>query len=150
MQVTKFNLVTYLQIMLSNATHSNFHFECNTERGSIDQLYIELGSKQITNDYFNTQNCTHYSCTDFIFTKSSKFKLDIWFKSVRKIMCTLCQWGANHVHYFCSLSNQWEFFSSFLSRLSQISKSLWSTDVDDSARPSLWWIQCTKLVFLLF
>ena len=44
MQVTKFNLVTDLQIMLSNVTHSNFYFECNTERGSIDQLYIELGA----------------------------------------------------------------------------------------------------------
>ena len=43
MQVTKFNLVTDLQIMLSNVTHSNFYFECNTERGSLDQLYIELG-----------------------------------------------------------------------------------------------------------
>ena len=43
MQVTKFNLVTDLQIMLFNVTHSNFYFECNTERGSIDQLYIELG-----------------------------------------------------------------------------------------------------------
>ena len=43
MQVTKFNLVIDLQIMLSNVTHSNFYFECNTERGSIDQLYIELG-----------------------------------------------------------------------------------------------------------
>ena len=30
--------------MLSNVTHSNFYFECNTERGSIYQLYIELGS----------------------------------------------------------------------------------------------------------
>ena len=29
--------------MLSNVTHSNFNFECNKERGSIDQLYIELG-----------------------------------------------------------------------------------------------------------
>ena len=29
--------------MLSNVTHSNFYFECNKERGSIDQLYIELG-----------------------------------------------------------------------------------------------------------
>ena len=47
MQVTKFNLVTDLQIMLSNVTHSNFNFECNTERGSIDQLYIELGLKLI-------------------------------------------------------------------------------------------------------
>ena len=43
MQGTKFNLVTDLQIMLFNVTHSNFYFECNTERGSIDQLYIELG-----------------------------------------------------------------------------------------------------------
>ena len=43
MQVTKFNLITDLQIMLSNLTHSNLYFECNTERGSIDQLYIELG-----------------------------------------------------------------------------------------------------------
>ena len=42
MQVTKFNLVTDLQIMLSNVTHSNFYFECNTERGFIDQLYIDL------------------------------------------------------------------------------------------------------------
>ena len=40
MQVTKFNLVTDLQIMLSNVTHSNFYFECNTDRGSIDQLYV--------------------------------------------------------------------------------------------------------------
>ena len=31
--------------MLSNVTHSNFYFECNTERGFIDQLYIELGQK---------------------------------------------------------------------------------------------------------
>mgnify|MGYP006056599415 CR=1 FL=1 len=44
MQVTKFNLVTDLQIMLSNVTHSNFYFECNTERGSIDQLYTGCGS----------------------------------------------------------------------------------------------------------
>ena len=29
--------------MLSNVTHSNFNFECNKERGSIEQLYIELG-----------------------------------------------------------------------------------------------------------
>ena len=43
MQVTKFNLVTDLQIMLSNVTHSNFCFKCNKERGPIDQLYIELG-----------------------------------------------------------------------------------------------------------
>ena len=43
MQVTKFNLVTDLQIMLSNVTHSHFNPECNTERGCIDQLYIELG-----------------------------------------------------------------------------------------------------------
>ena len=43
MQVTKFNLVADLQIMLSNVTHSNFYFECNTESGFIDQLYIELG-----------------------------------------------------------------------------------------------------------
>jgi hypothetical protein len=42
-QVTKFNLVTDLQIMLSNVPHSSFLFECNTERGCIDQLYIELG-----------------------------------------------------------------------------------------------------------
>ena len=29
--------------MLSNVTHSHFYFECNKERGPIDQLYIELG-----------------------------------------------------------------------------------------------------------
>ena len=29
--------------MLFNVTHSNSNFECNKERGSIDQLYIELG-----------------------------------------------------------------------------------------------------------
>ena len=67
-------------------------------------------------------------------------------------LCAHCYSGMQirRVHYFRSLSNQWEFFSSFLSRLSQISKSLWSTDVDDSARPNLWWIQCTKLVFFIF
>ena len=43
MQVTKFNLVTDLQIMLFNVTHSNSNFECNKEKGYIDQLYIELG-----------------------------------------------------------------------------------------------------------
>ena len=43
MQVTKFDLVTDLKIMLSNVTHSHFNFECNKERGPIDQLYIELG-----------------------------------------------------------------------------------------------------------
>jgi hypothetical protein len=43
MQVTKFNLVTDLQIMLSNVPYSSFLFECNTEKGCIDQLYIELG-----------------------------------------------------------------------------------------------------------
>jgi hypothetical protein len=43
MQVTKFNLVTDLQIMLSNVTDSHFYPECNTERGFIHQLYIELG-----------------------------------------------------------------------------------------------------------
>ena len=29
--------------MLFNVTHSNSNFECNKERGFIDQLYIELG-----------------------------------------------------------------------------------------------------------
>ena len=29
--------------MLSNVTHSNFNFECNTERGSIASLSIALG-----------------------------------------------------------------------------------------------------------
>ena len=43
MQGTKFNLVTDLQIMLCNVTHSHFYFECNKERGPIEQLYIELG-----------------------------------------------------------------------------------------------------------
>ena len=52
MQVTKFNLVTDLQIMLSNVTHSNFHFECNKERGPIDQLYIELGQICILNNVY--------------------------------------------------------------------------------------------------
>ena len=46
MQVTKFNLVTDLKIMLSNVTHSHFYFECNKERGPIDQLYIELGKNK--------------------------------------------------------------------------------------------------------
>ena len=46
MQGTKFNLVTDLQIMLFNVTHSNSNFECNKERGSIDQLYIELGLEE--------------------------------------------------------------------------------------------------------
>ena len=36
-------VVTDLQIMLSNVTDSRFYPECNTERGFIDQLYIELG-----------------------------------------------------------------------------------------------------------
>ena len=45
MQGTKFNLVTDLQIMLSNVTHSHFYFEYNKERGPIEQLYIELGSQ---------------------------------------------------------------------------------------------------------
>ena len=47
LQVTKFNLVTDLQIMLPNVTHSHFNSECNTERGCIDQLYIELGPKSL-------------------------------------------------------------------------------------------------------
>ena len=47
MQVTKFNLVTDLKIMLSNVTHSHFYFECNKERGPKDQLYIELGIQPI-------------------------------------------------------------------------------------------------------
>ena len=37
MQITKFNLVTDLQIMLSNVPDSRFYPECNTERGFIDQ-----------------------------------------------------------------------------------------------------------------
>ena len=61
MQVTKFNLVSLvsdLQIMLFNVIHSNFYFECNKERGSIDQLYIELRwpfiqlNKYKTDSYF--------------------------------------------------------------------------------------------------
>jgi hypothetical protein len=55
MQVTKFNLVTDLQIMLSNVPHSSFLFECNTERGCIDQLYIELGhapNKDLNSFYY--------------------------------------------------------------------------------------------------
>ena len=47
MQVIKFNLITDLQIMLSNVTHSDFYSECNTERGFIEQLYIELGIQPI-------------------------------------------------------------------------------------------------------
>ena len=60
MQVTKFNLITDLQIMLCNVTYSNFYFECNTERGSKDQLYIELGkypdSLQLSNEGINQRN----------------------------------------------------------------------------------------------
>ena len=48
MQVTKFNLVTDLQIMLFNVTHSNSNFECNKERGFIDQLYVELAPEQMS------------------------------------------------------------------------------------------------------
>ena len=54
MQVTKFNLVTDLKIMLSNVTHSHFYCECNKERGPIDQLYIELGLKQQPNIFRNS------------------------------------------------------------------------------------------------
>ena len=42
--------------MLSNVTHSNFYFECNKERGPIDQLYIELGLIWIS---FHPHNLTH-------------------------------------------------------------------------------------------
>ena len=59
MQVTKFNLVTDLQIMLSNVTHSNFYFECNKERGSIDQLYIELVSNIALYQTINNFFCSH-------------------------------------------------------------------------------------------
>ena len=47
--------------MLSNVTHSNFNFECNKERGSIDQLYIELGLKPGK----LKQNKSHASKTKF-------------------------------------------------------------------------------------
>ena len=40
--------------MLSNVPHSNFYFESNTERGCIDQLYIELG--QYSNERENKNN----------------------------------------------------------------------------------------------
>ena len=39
MQGTKFNLVTDLQIMLFNVTHSNSNFECNKERDSRSTVY---------------------------------------------------------------------------------------------------------------
>ena len=50
MQGTKFNLITDLQIMLFNVTHSNSNFECNKEEGFIDQLYIELGAESLKTD----------------------------------------------------------------------------------------------------
>ena len=42
---TKFNLVTDLQIMLSNVPDSRLNPEYNTESGFIDQLFIELGNE---------------------------------------------------------------------------------------------------------
>ena len=39
--------------MLSNVTHSRFNPECNTERGCIDQLYIELGLWTLENVLIN-------------------------------------------------------------------------------------------------
>ena len=54
MQVTKFNLVTDLKIMLSNVTHSHFYCECNKERDPIDQLYIELGPHHVMVDVTHT------------------------------------------------------------------------------------------------
>ena len=56
MQVTKFNLVTDLQIMLSNVPDSRFYPECNTERGFIDQLYIELGVGPRKKNYDNKKS----------------------------------------------------------------------------------------------
>ena len=66
MQVTKFNLVTDLKIMLSNVTHSHFYCECNKERGPIDQLYIELGTIQAKGPYY-----MYYYCTDFSLLSST-------------------------------------------------------------------------------
>ena len=43
LQVTKFNLVADLQIMLSNVPDPCFYPECNTEWSFIDQPHIELG-----------------------------------------------------------------------------------------------------------
>ena len=40
MQITKFNLVTDLQIMLSNIPDSRFYPECNTERDFIGGFYL--------------------------------------------------------------------------------------------------------------
>ena len=42
--------------MLSNVTHSNFNFECNKERGSIDQLYIELGILRFYETFLNVSS----------------------------------------------------------------------------------------------
>ena len=47
--------------MLSNVTHSHFYFECNKERSTIDQLYIELGVDPTDFIY----ECPHIRCWAF-------------------------------------------------------------------------------------
>ena len=42
--------------MLSNVTHSHFYFECNKERGPIDQLYIELGKNVYFSHFYDATN----------------------------------------------------------------------------------------------
>ena len=43
--------------MLSNVPDSHFYPECNTERGFIDQLYIELGLKQSNTNFWLMNFC---------------------------------------------------------------------------------------------
>ena len=104
MQVTKFNLVTDLQIMLSKVTHSNFYFECNTERGSIDQLYIELG--------LNVSKLLPFKSLTSFFRQSKKTIDDCMILGHKIIHCYSCKCYKGRYSYakfshlgICDLTN---------------------------------------------
>ena len=103
MQVTKVNLVADLQIMLSNVPDSCFYLEsCNTERGFIDQLYIELyielGFKWTdffvhSNKYsisLSGENVLFFSSKKYVMTSMTMLYCTFDFVNVCKIKCSKC------------------------------------------------------------
>ena len=74
--------------MLSNVTHSNFNFECNQERGSIDQLYIELGLLDFS--------CTH------VLKLVSKFEIN---RITRKLIRAILRFRSSFLPPKCSQNN---------------------------------------------
>ena len=116
MQVTKFNIVTDLQIMLFNVTHSHFYSECNKERGSIAQLYIELGFSQTNFNQkikIKTKDC--HSIKGYAIEVRNQHKFEIlliqaFYVFLITVCYVSCSWNSFTNSQFCQYEKGNPFF----------------------------------------